>query len=195
MAGLSAAGLAGNRGSSHPVNSSGMKDKTGSWENPIMYRSSDDIRYQRQGWFRRLRFSSVAMMMLAVGIGASTTIVAVMHAVLMNSHSVARAYERVPLDDVAQAETSIDYPHVGRWGVFSFPANQYGSDHNQNLHVSCAARSGRTRLSRTRASAESRTLAARAERRAKQPALTTRYQARKGSAYGPPNKKHPPCAS
>jgi hypothetical protein len=135
------------------------------------------------------------MMMLAVGIGTGATIVTVLHVVLMNSQSVARTYEQVTLGDAADAETSIEYPPVGRWDIFSFPANQYGSDHNQTFHVSCTARSGRSRLSRTKASAESRTLAARAERRAKQPALTTRYQARKGSAYGQPNKKHPPCAS
>lgn len=153
-----------------------------------------NIRDALQDLFGRPRFSSAVMMMLAIAIGANTMIVTVMHAVLMNSYSVSRPGEPMPLADAAGPGTSIEYPQVNRWDIFSFPGYQDAHDQDSSQHL-CVSRTGTLRLSKRKVTASSDRPATPAEAFRKHEVLTTKYQATKGTGYGQLHKRHPLCAS
>jgi predicted permease len=113
----------------------------------IMETLLKDIRYAIRGLLKRPGFTTIAVITLALGIGANTAIFTLVNAVMLKSLPVTRPNELVLFTDVGIGEgTSEGDPLVGPWQLYSYSAYQYLRDHNPSFQDILAFRSGQSRL-------------------------------------------------
>ena len=107
-----------------------------------------DIRYGVRGLFKRKGFALIAVLTLALGIGANTAIFTLVNAVMLKSLPVEKPEELVLFSDTTGEGTSLeDSPRSGQWIRFSYASYEYFRDHNQSFQDLAALRSGESRLS------------------------------------------------
>ena len=107
-----------------------------------------DIRYGIRGLLKRKAFAAIAVLTLALGIGANTAIFTLVNAVMLKSLPVEKPEELVLFSDATGEGTSVeDSPKTGQWWLFSYAAYDYLRNHNQSFQDISALRSGTSRLS------------------------------------------------
>ena len=107
-----------------------------------------DLRYGLRGLFKRKAFAAIAVLTLALGIGANTAIFTLVNAVLLKTLPVSNPQELVLFSDMTGEGTSVeDSPRTGQWQRFSYASYKYLRDHNDSFQDVAALRSGGSRLS------------------------------------------------
>ena len=107
-----------------------------------------DIRYGVRGLLKRKAFAFIAVLTLALGIGANTAIFTLVNAVMLKSLPVYKPEELVLFTDVTGEGTSVqDNIPNGAWRRYSFASYEYLRAHNQSFQDLAAFRSGESRLS------------------------------------------------
>jgi predicted permease len=107
-----------------------------------------DLKYGLRGLLKRKGFALIAVITLALGIGANTAIFTLVNAVMLKSLPVEKPEELVLFSDTTSEGTSIeDSPRTGQWQRFSYASYEYFRDHNQSFQEIAALRSGESRLS------------------------------------------------
>jgi predicted permease len=97
---------------------------------------------------KRKAFAAIAVLTLALGIGANTAIYTLINAVMLKSLPVNKPEELVLFSDTTSEGTSLeDIPRTGAWLRFSYASWEYFRDHNQSFQDVAAFRSGESRLS------------------------------------------------
>jgi predicted permease len=117
-----------------------------------------DIRYGLRQLRRSPGFATVAVLSVALGIGANTAIFSMIDMVLLRSLPVKNPGQLVLLDSGIRTGTYSGDPSVGRWTELSYDAYRYLVRHNQSFQGIAAFRSGRDHLEvrwpRTKASGQ-----------------------------------------
>ena len=107
-----------------------------------------DLRYGLRGLFRRKAFAAIAVLTLALGIGANTAIFTLVNAVLLKTLPVSNPQELVLFSDMTGEGTSMeDSPRTGQWQRFSYASYKHLRDHNESFQDVAALRSGPSGLS------------------------------------------------
>ena len=107
-----------------------------------------DLKYGVRGLLKRKGFAAIAVLTLALGIGANTAIFTLVNAVMLKSLPVDKPEELVLFSDTTSEGTALtDGPRVGEWSLFSYASYEYFRDHNQAFQGIAAFRSGESRLS------------------------------------------------
>jgi predicted permease len=108
-----------------------------------------DVRYSIRNLLKRPAFTAVAVVTLALGIGANTAIFTLLNAVTFKQLPVTRPDELVLCQDSADEGTSNGDPYEGEWRRFSYASYQYFLAHDQSYQGLSAFRSGESRVSVT----------------------------------------------
>ena len=106
-----------------------------------------DIRFGIRGLLKRPGFTAIAVITLALGIGANTAIFTLLNAVLLKPLPVPNPEQLVLFDDAAGEGTRNGGPQVGRWTLFSTSSYEFFRDNNHSFSSLAAFRSGESRLS------------------------------------------------
>src|SRR5215467_16279708 len=107
-----------------------------------------DLRYGFRGLVKRKGFALIAVLTLALGIGANTAIFTLVNAVMLKSLPVYKPEELVLFSDTTGEGTSIeDSPRTGAWQRFSYASYEYLRNHNHSFQDVVAVRSGESALS------------------------------------------------
>ena len=107
-----------------------------------------DLRYGFRGLLKRKAFAAIAVITLALGIGANTAIFTLVNAVMLKTLPVQNPHELVLFSDMTGEGTSLeDSPRVGKWTRFSYESYKYLRDHNDSFQDIAALRSGPSSLS------------------------------------------------
>jgi predicted permease len=130
-----------------PPATAGGADKKVSMVMETLYK---DIRYGLRGLLKRPAFTLVALVILALGIGANTAIFTLINAVVLKPLPVTKPEELVLFNDSASegTRTSDDGDiNAGRWDLFSYASYRYFREHDGSFQELSAFRSGESRLS------------------------------------------------
>ncbi|HEX5732145.1 MAG TPA: ABC transporter permease [Blastocatellia bacterium] len=106
-----------------------------------------DIRFGLRMLRKNMVFTSVAVLSLALGIGANTAIFTLINAVLLKSLPVAEPERLVLFTDSNSEGTMLGDPPTGEWQLFSHALYERFRDHNESFQGLCAFRSGENWLS------------------------------------------------
>ncbi|HEY6231571.1 MAG TPA: ABC transporter permease [Pyrinomonadaceae bacterium] len=108
-----------------------------------------DIRYSWRGLLKRPAFTAVALVILALGIGANTAIFTLINAVVLKPLPVNKPEELVLFNGGASEGTRTSDGDIGagRWDLFSYASYQYFREHDSSFQELSAFRSGESRLS------------------------------------------------
>ncbi|HEY3579614.1 MAG TPA: ABC transporter permease [Pyrinomonadaceae bacterium] len=107
-----------------------------------------DLKYGLRSLAKRKGFAAIAVLTLALGIGANTAIFTLVNAVMLKSLPVSHPEQLVLFSDTTGEGTSVhDVPMTGEWKRFSYPSYLYFREHNQSFQDLTAFRSGESRLS------------------------------------------------
>ena len=114
-----------------------------------------DIRYGARGLVKRPGFTAIALIILALGIGANTAIFTLINAVVLKQLPVTQPGELVLFSDIAGEGTRISDGDLGpgKWDLFLPPSYRYFREHNRSFQELSAFRSGESRLSVRRSDA------------------------------------------
>ena len=116
-----------------------------------------DIRYGFRGLIKRPAFTAVALVILALGIGANTAIFTLLNAVVLKPLPVPKPEELVLFNDRTNEGTSTldegDIP-AGRTERFSYAAYRYFREHDSSFQELSAFRGGESRISVRRPEAQ-----------------------------------------
>src|SRR4030095_2328684 len=107
----------------------------------------NDVRYAFRNLIKRPAFTSVAVITLALGIGANTAIFTLLNAVTFKPLPVKQPQELVLFNESSGEGTSNGDPSTGEWRRFSYASYRYFLDHDQNYQGLSAFRSGESRIS------------------------------------------------
>src|SRR6266850_2189204 len=122
-----------------------------------------DLRYGFRSMLKRKGFAAIAILTLALGIGANTAIFTLVNALILKSLPVSHPEELVLFNDTTGEGTSLeDTPRSGQWKRFSYASYQYFRNHNQSFQDITAFRSGESRLSVRKTGSEASEAAQRA---------------------------------
>jgi predicted permease len=115
-----------------------------------------DIRYSWRGLLRRPAFTLVALVILALGIGANTAIFTLINAVVLKPLPVPNPEALVLFNDSASegTRTSDGDLSPGKVDLFSFAGYQHFREHNSSFQELSAFRSGESRMSVRRVDAQ-----------------------------------------
>ena len=114
----------------------------------VMETLLQDIRYGVRSLLKRPGFTAIAVLTLALGIGANTAIFTLVNAVMLKSLPVNKPEELVLFTDATSQGTSIDdVPKTGDWRRFSYASYEYLRDHNEAFKDITAIRSDDSPLS------------------------------------------------
>ncbi|HEY2981506.1 MAG TPA: ABC transporter permease, partial [Anaerolineales bacterium] len=105
-----------------------------------------DLRYGLRMLAKNTGFTAVAVLSLALGIGANTAIFTLIDAVMLKALPVEKPEQLVLFDD-GPSEGELVGNQTGRWQLFSYPLYAYLRDHGNFFQGLCAFRSGEDRLS------------------------------------------------
>ena len=115
-----------------------------------------DLRYGIRTLWKRPGFALIAIITLALGIGANTAIFTLVNAVMLKSLPINKPEELVLFSDDASEGTSFqNFPSPGQLRLISYSAYQYLRNHNESFADITAFRSGESRLSLRRTGAQS----------------------------------------
>jgi predicted permease len=118
--------------------------KTGS----IMDTFFKDLRYGFRSLRKRPGFAAIAIITLALGIGANTAIFTLVNAVMLKSLPVSHPEQLVLFNgDASEGTSTQDVPRSGEWRLFNYASYEYLKNHNQSFQDITAFRSGESRLS------------------------------------------------
>ena len=108
-----------------------------------------DIRYGFRGLLLRPAFTIVALVILALGIGANTAIFTLINAVVLKPLPVSKPEELVLFNDSPSEGTRVSDGDIasGRWDHFSYAAYRYFREQNRSFQELSAFRSGESRVS------------------------------------------------
>ncbi len=108
-----------------------------------------DIRYSWRVLLKRRAFTIVALLILALGIGANTAIFTLINAVILKPLPVNKPEELVLFNDTPSEGTRISDGDLspGRWDLFSYAAYRYFREHDSSFQELSAFRSGESRVS------------------------------------------------
>ncbi len=107
-----------------------------------------DLKYGLRSLVKRKGFAAIAVLTLALGIGANTAIFTLVNAVMLKSLPVSHPEQLVLFSDTTGEGTSVhDVPMTGEWKRFTYASYLYFRDHNQSFQDLTAFRSGESRLS------------------------------------------------
>jgi len=107
-----------------------------------------DIRYGVRSLLKRPGFTVIAVITLALGIGANTAIFTLVNAVMLKTLPVNKPEELVLFTEATSQGTSIDdVPKTGEWRRFSYASYEYLRNHNEAFQDITAIRSDDSPLS------------------------------------------------
>ena len=108
-----------------------------------------DLRYSWRGLFKRPAFTIVALVILALGIGANTAIFTLINAVILKPLPVTKPAELVLFNDSASegSRTSDNDIQEEPWELFSYAAYRHFREHGTSFQQLSAFRSGESRVS------------------------------------------------
>ncbi|HXF38644.1 MAG TPA: ABC transporter permease [Blastocatellia bacterium] len=106
-----------------------------------------DLRYGARLLRKSPGFTSVALLSLALGIGANTAIFTLVNAVLLKSLPVSKPEQLVLFSDAPGEGMSVGSPATDQWVRYSYPSYRYLRDRNDVFESLSAFRSGEARLS------------------------------------------------
>jgi predicted permease len=109
-----------------------------------------DLRYGLRTLARNPAFTAVAVLTLALGIGANTAIFSLLNAVMLKVLPVQKPEQLVLFYEGSDEGMRISKGGIGeggRWKYYSYPLYEYLRDHNQSFQGICAFRLGEDRLS------------------------------------------------
>ena len=114
------------------------------WETAF-YSFWQDVRFAFRMLCKSPGFAAVAILTLALGIGANTAIFSLINAVLLRTLTVAHPHELVLFSDSPKGGANSG-EQTGRWIFFSNDNYKYFRDHNESFKQLCAFQSGWTNL-------------------------------------------------
>ncbi|HKO98501.1 MAG TPA: ABC transporter permease [Pyrinomonadaceae bacterium] len=108
-----------------------------------------DIRYSARTLLRRPSFTLIALVILALGIGANTAIFTLINAVVLKQLPVPKPDELVLFNDAAGEGTRVSDGDLqpGPWDYFSYASYRYLREHDKSFQELSAFRSGESRVS------------------------------------------------
>ncbi len=123
-----------------------------------------DVRFSFRLLLKRPGFTLIALVILALGIGANTAIFTLINAVVLKTLPVNKPDELVLFNDSASEGTRVSDGDIfaGRADIFSYPGYRYFREHNQSFQELSAFRHGESRVSVRRPNAQSGEAAERA---------------------------------
>ncbi len=120
-----------------------------------------DTRYALRGLWKRPVFTIVALVTLALGIGANTAIFTLINAVLLKPLPVKNPNELVLFTDSASEGIMSGGAVTGEWELFSYDSYRHFLENNSSFEQLSAFRSGHDRLSVRKAGGDGEEAAAR----------------------------------
>jgi predicted permease len=115
------------------------------WQWPSIENFFMDVRYGARMLRKNLGFTTVAVLTLALGIGANTAIFTLLDAVLLGKLPVNNPQELVLFSD-DPSEGTLTGTEAGHWFVFSYPDYLHFRERNELFQDLCVFQEGRNRV-------------------------------------------------